>query len=373
MASRRLKADLHPRKKFWLRPLVVIIVILSIAALSILALNRPSPKLVRVSAQCKAMILPVAATLKLPRPRSIHLRGFQGSVRRVEGLLIGGKVEASPLEEFRFLQSNSLISSASFLITPRARHGPQTIALEKKVEIQGIGCSKGAPSALKLISVEEGDINMNLEAEEFEMTANRAKIDPPGSLPGQYGDGELKVHPLNRLVMVQLAFSSVISPPDAKNSEALITFDKLTRPLPVGFKFPVLPEHGEFLLRDCQDPIVLLGDKAVVNSVKSRALDLALSIVDPRITNLEIADGHPGYCLGVGVEGVAGSVRQGNRELNSTRLGDLLDKPPGEKGIWGMGALFLLFAGGIFLKRALEVLAEFTMPDAKDTEDSDDK
>jgi hypothetical protein len=74
------------------------------------------------------------------------------------------------------------------------------------------------------------------------------------------------------------------------------------------------------------------------------------------------ADNAAGF-LSISARGRVTSVKQDGQEMLPTRLADLMTAEPMTRGIYGGLVLFLLFTGGLLLKRAFDNLAKAVLPD----------
>jgi hypothetical protein len=89
---------------------------------------------------------------------------------------------------------------------------------------------------------------------------------------------------------------------------------------------------------------------------------LQIDVVKASITKLALyQDSSTGY-IAVEISGVSRSIKQDNKELIESVISRLLSKPTYKSGVAGLILFFMVFAAGIFLKRALEVLAETWLP-----------
>jgi hypothetical protein len=89
---------------------------------------------------------------------------------------------------------------------------------------------------------------------------------------------------------------------------------------------------------------------------------LQIDVVKASITKLALhQDSSTGY-IAVEISGVSRGIKQDNKELLESVISRLLSKPSYKSGVAGLFLFFLVFAAGIFLKRALEVLAEIWLP-----------
>jgi hypothetical protein len=104
-------------------------------------------------------------------------------------------------------------------------------------------------------------------------------------------------------------------------------------------------------------------------SINNESVDVAttadriqIDVVNASITKLTLyQEGSEGY-IAVAVSGTAESIKLNNKEMVETVLSHLLSRPSYQSGLAGLSLVFLIFAGGIFLKRAIEVLAESSLP-----------
>lgn len=89
---------------------------------------------------------------------------------------------------------------------------------------------------------------------------------------------------------------------------------------------------------------------------------LQIDVVKANIAKLVLyQDASDGY-IAVEISGVSRSIKQNNKELIESVVSRLLSKPSYKSGVAGLFLFFMVFAGGIFLKRAIEVLAETALP-----------
>jgi hypothetical protein len=97
--------------------------------------------------------------------------------------------------------------------------------------------------------------------------------------------------------------------------------------------------------------------------------DLEVAAENLRIRHLAATPGAPGKnaAFTLAATGRVRSLKQDGQEMLPTQLAELMNKPPTEKGLWGLSAAFLVFTAGLFLKRALDQLVAAALPDNKTT------
>ena len=70
-----------------------------------------------------------------------------------------------------------------------------------------------------------------------------------------------------------------------------------------------------------------------------------------------------GPSIRVQARGEIASLMQDGRQVLPSAAAEWWSASPASKGVLGGLALFVLFAGGVFLKRALDVLSKAVLPD----------
>jgi hypothetical protein len=169
----------------------------------------------------------------------------------------------------------------------------------------------------------------------------------------------------NNHELVNALFTSL--PPRNPEASSAATLTFMNDSGAVSLADAELPQVQDRVLsfRACLDPDLLIDHKEPAKAIKGRSLDLTLDAKDFQIGSITVlpppSAAQPSV-LRVKGKGLAKSLKQDGHELVPTWLEEILDKPPQERGLWGLAALFCIFTGTVFLKRSMDVLAEIWIP-----------
>lgn len=128
--------------------------------------------------------------------------------------------------------------------------------------------------------------------------------------------------------------------------------------------------------KNSNEPLQLENARLLAENVSSYALSVAHEKIDvgPTVDRLEIDVATAkikkfalqrdavGGSITVAISGDAQSIVQNNKEMIEPVLSRLLSRPSYSVGIAGSLMIFVIFAAGVLLKRALDVLAERCLP-----------
>jgi hypothetical protein len=127
-----------------------------------------------------------------------------------------------------------------------------------------------------------------------------------------------------------------------------------------------IPDYTNLEFLNCSDIELRILGKAYDNKIKKYSKKLLVET--KKITITEVRIKHRDSLkqeFEIKATGLARSIKQDDVELLPTKIDKILDSSPSEKGLWGLLFALLLFAGGIFMKRAIDVLSEYFIPDLK--------
>ena len=102
---------------------------------------------------------------------------------------------------------------------------------------------------------------------------------------------------------------------------------------------------------------------AATSSGQKGSLQAEWSSLRSFSVTLDAAEGSP--VLRVQTNGEVSSLRESGRELLPSSFEQLARGAPEQQGILGVSAALLVLAAGIYLKRALEIMAKLHLPDPK--------
>lgn len=368
------------RRPSVLRPLIVIAVIVLSAGLGIFMFSRPVSRSFTMSATCEGMHFPGEVAFDFDDSLSgVHLRGFEGRIERINDL----SFEPSPQPKLHWAQPLALAFAVdkddpsgalpSIRITPQPRRGLQVFSTAGPIDIYSE--VDGTASVLRLQSSGASKGEMAMQAESFQIEATHVLT--PGA-PKEFTDAvtpeDIRFTSLNRDILVDLRFSSPISA--ANDQPAIATFSFVNVSKAINLIHPTssaLNRQGYFTFSKCLNVGLNVDGTDVPELAKGSPSDLSLdasALTLNRFALTPIQEEQGLFAaLSLTVSGKAKSIAQSGREFVPTRLQQILDSPPYQKGLFGMAVIFCIFAGGIFLKRALEVLSSAWIPDIKDNND----
>jgi len=353
------KLDQPKKNPLW-RALVVLVLIVAIGGLGVWRLSGRATKKVYIHTSCQFVDLPNGLSLSPSiHPQYIHVRGFEGSVSRID--VIVPKDSSLPK-----------ISTVSFASAPdpRVRALP-TLMFQTEPPLGRIDLETKGKTSLSVTN--PSDQETILQVSMRGSTSGTIMVQA-GSL--KFEEVRIRNPELN---LANKAFT-------VSNTSQLVQLDlnsvpALVNDLPAA-EFHYRPADANFPLMSVNDPPRLEGslelDKCVNSDInvfggdetqrsqssQYRVDGTGLSIEDLSVIGpVSGGDKHPWISLQL--SGQVSSITQNDNEMLPTMLEDILKRPAYEVGLWGALALLVISVGGVFLKRALDVISSKLIPDGK--------
>jgi len=360
--------------------LIAITIILLSTGLGIFTFSRPFYRAFSLNAKCEGIHFPGEVTLVFDDSlNGVHLRGFEGRIERVSDLL----VEAPKHQKIHLPTPSALTfavdkndpsgASPSIRIAPQPRRGPQMFSASGPIDI--FSEMDGATSTLRLqpSALSKGEVV--IQAESLQIEATHVLVH---GAPKEFTDAvtpeDVRFTGFNQDTLVDLRFSSLTFADNDHPAVSTFNFDNL--PKAVNLIHPTssaTKEEGRYTLSNCVNVSLGIEGREVPDLAKGSPSTLSLDASELTLNKFALVpvkeQQGQSDALGVTFSGQAKSIAQNGREFVPTRLQQILDSPPYQKGLFGTAVIFGIFAGGIFLKRALEVLSSAWIPNIKDRND----
>ena len=313
----------------YLRPTLCIAIIVCALVACATLLSRPAEVWVSLDARCESLQMPVAADWDLAPPRDLSAFWMEAVVRNLEG----------PSREWK-LAADSTVPSAP----PSIRLLPGDRATRLKFHSEA-GTRLAVGQRLEWHHSPSG--SWSAEISFFDATLEAANVAAKRTF-------EASIR--NNLLPATLTISS--RPAPGPQFPAYLSVPK-----PESLAWSAPPAA-------LSKPVSLAASACRVSSLRSDAVNVAPSsgqIENLRVdwlspSTLALAVDHSDG-LRVQAAGVARSVREGGRELLPTLFEQLARGAPERRGLFGVSLAILVMAAGIYLKRALEILAKLHLPD----------
>nr|CAA9213549.1 hypothetical protein AVDCRST_MAG63-102 [uncultured Armatimonadetes bacterium] len=349
-----------------LRPLGCIALLLFLGVAGVLLLNAPSVKEIKevyVELECQRLRLPIPARFVFYELKSVRLRGYEGSVQAERVILVptdGGQA-VGHAGQVTLAADTSGGALPSFTITPAGEPGRLEMALGGRDELR-VESGPARRSAVLVVDSRRGQgASLFWQVDGFaRFEANRVRPPRPG------GADEFDVRTAGSMATLQ--FAAVPGADAATEVSAKLELPATLLPValvePYGQTDTVAVKEQALWFADGLQGTIRLDGTDI--PLKRRLAEVSIDATEFQIKELLVSrSGGPagGYALHLTGKGRARSVKEDGRELIPTRLEEILIKPPWQKGLFGLAVVVALFAASIFLKRALEVLANLWMPD----------
>jgi len=342
------------------RALVVLGLIIAIGGLGIWRLSGRATKRVYVHTSCQSVVMPSGLTLSPSiHHQYAHLRGFAGAVSRIDSITANNpNLPHASVVSFVATPDPRIAALPTLIFQSKPPLGP--IILQTKGET---GISIASPSdqdtvlQVKILDGAENSILVQAGALKLQEVRFR---NPELNVANQ----EMTLS--NQRELVQLDFTSVKALPND-----LPTAEFHYRPVDASFQLMPVNNppklEGAVELDRCvnSDINVFGGDETQrpqLSQYRVEGTDLSLedfTLIGP-VTG---GDKHP--WLSVQLTGQVSSITQNDNEILPTMLEDILKRPAYEVGLWGSLAVLAISVGGVFLKRALDIISSKLIPDGK--------
>jgi len=323
----------------YFRPALCIAVILGALVVLVTVLSRPAEAWMSLEARCAEVALPVAGEWDLPAPDDLSAFWGEAALKNLEALTLDGSLD--PRREWK-LELGSPAASAP----PSVHFSPGSRATRLKIRVES-GTRLAKPARLEWHHSAAG--SWTSEISFFEGKLEAANLGAKRNVTGVIR---------NNLLPATLTLASRTPP-----APQLPAYLSIAAPAALSWAAPQ-PEFvrtKELSAAACR--IVALRSDAVSLAPSSGAVqDIHVVWRSPATLNLTV-DNAAG--LQLQTSGIAGSVREGGRELLPTLFEQLARGAPERRGLFGVSIALIVMAAGIYLKRALEILAKLHLPEPK--------
>lgn len=341
-------------RRYWAIPLLVIVLLLVFSILSIYIVGSTPSTEVEVQAECEKVKFPVSVELTTKEFSELWLWGFQGNFKNIRVLSVttsGGGVNTFKNMNEMTLETQNEEDRLPLLVV----HQPVDHTLINVIVGPGVGLQADKARVLKLTSKVETDITMGFKSREL-ILSKMMNIKVRGQ-PVQFENMvslNLRNHNLfsskfvallsgkGRNVTMELKGSTV----SIKGKTELAGDIFLENCSSVSIKFKE-PKSSSYVTKNKAFDFMIRADGLTLEALTNRCKKDKNSVT--------------GICLKM--SGKITAALESEVEVVPTRLQLIFNRPPHEQGVFGVVALFLVFAGGVFLKRALEVLAMLAIPE----------
>jgi hypothetical protein len=130
------------------------------------------------------------------------------------------------------------------------------------------------------------------------------------------------------------------------------------RPAPDSGAEFIVKNEG-ILMQECDAPFVLIDGNEPATVRKTVPMKLQVQATEFAFHKLEVLNSGTIHIAGAGK---VSSVMQGETELNETMLEEILQKPPAQKGYFGLFASLVIVASGLILKRCFDLIIDQVLP-----------
>ncbi len=352
-------------KKSLIPALICLFLSVSLGAAGIAFFSRRATKDFYVQARCTGLQFAAGFTI-YPDPLVdlFHLVNFRGSVQHINEILVPNAVPrfvpADVEIQFQPDLSNPTGAPPSLRLTRSGTPAPARIEAHRIISLQCLPRS-GTEDQIDL-TVGSGS-TLTAQAKQYAIEAAR------------YSNVLFPYHPVNGNSATFVAANSTAfiqgvfeTPADANDEDGTISllFPKNTDRVSLLAHSDSVLNLGslDLSLSGCISSLFEIRDSANV-TFRDDTHDFKVSSDAFKLTRLFVTppDDHGTRLFEMRGEGAAHSILQEQKQLLPTVLADTLSRKPYEVGLTGAAILLCIFAGGIFLKRSLEVLAKRCIPE----------
>jgi hypothetical protein len=326
-------------------------------------LASPRPKQAYFTIACAAASLPESIAVTLDDVAMLHARGATAAIANIRRAqtLAEPRVNATNAADRIALEPRD--GTSSFLIHQGGRLGVQTLKAGLGTRVSA---DKRPDGGLDLIvqAVGSSSITLTSQSETVEVPEfNRTAVQPwpfPGidAASGRPFEVANTVSMLTTTVMAGGAARTAQRAPELR-----ISFTAGTPVFLVAPESPVISAAKQrFVLDECSieqlalrgvpSPDVVLKQRSSLAATVGGGLKWEEISVDPQSAAIRLQ-----------ARGEIASLLQDDRQVLPSAAAEWWSASPASKGVLGGLALFVVFAGGVFLKRALDVLSKAVLPD----------
>lgn len=335
------------RESPFFRPLVCIAIILVALCILVVLLSRPAKAWLALEARCDSLDLPVAAVWTFPAPDSLTAFWTEAKLENIENLSLNGASDPRTALDLTIGQPDSS-RPPSFLLQPGSQRTQLTVRGTPGTRLAVVSDSPG--TRVEWHHTPAGSWSADLSFFEARFESNHLAGSP--SLSGRIR---------NQMLPAGLRLSSRPAP-DVQLPAYLAS------PAPANFSWSIaasdLPQLKAISASGCRlSPPRSDASGIAPSSGQKESLNMQWESVRSLSVTLDAPDKDP--ALHIQANGEISSLREAGRELLPSLFEQLARGAPEQRGFLGVSAALLVLAAGLYLKRALEILAKLHLPDPK--------
>jgi hypothetical protein len=345
--------------------LAIVVVILLISAIAIATLTSPAPQYAYVTVTVPKFPLPQAVELDLPKTGAVLMRGAKLTLSNISSIEVhdlrsAKSASSSALETVAIIESKDAVHS-SIRLQSVGDAGEFRIRVPTG-SLFAADCEAPAESiCVRYRAPSNAPIQVSFQADAFNFESlTRVDLVPnliEGATPG--GPNEYSMKATNSVLMVRLNGS-------VSNELMLVFPDVMTfSSSNPGADFVSWPSEDVRLANGQLIEATFPGkdDAKVSLAALSEILVSPAERFDWTEVSAKAADPASTSQIRVSGRGMVRSLRQDGRELLPSSLSDILAAKPRTRGLWGGLALLVISSGAILLKRAIDNLVRWILPE----------
>lgn len=356
------------------RPLACLVLILCAAGIAIFLLSRPVAKSVTIDARCDGFELPFRTIIKLSKVQYLHFRGFRGDIENIASGSIAKQkdpiaVKSGARVSLRSADQAQSMPPSATRVVASGRTGENFLEAAAGVDLDAAQCAAMGQPCFSLDSRLAEHVKASLQSEQFDMQTTRTKIAVDGVEVAVPSSEQASLVLQNSFSFARVTFVSEAAASSGPKTAAAVVFNPGDMPnLDIRFvDAPQVPLGTGVRVRmyRCISPKITIEGSELAATKTGHLAELVLSARSLTIDKATISVADSRQSLNIALSTSANSVLVDDREVLPTQLSEILDKSLATKSLLGLVAIFLIFAGGIFAKHSLELIAKLLIPGAK--------
>lgn len=328
------------------RATIATVAVMIVSGVGIIFFNRPGTQKFTVSATCTSVRLPNGFPVYLGHEyQSIRLLGFTGTIEHVETASAGGVPQRYPNGVLNLVAQTANPTDAPPALTLTAEKLGGALSVDARDYLQ-LG-TEGQSLELRFGPGSE----VKLSAGSLKLAASRYQNTLPETIANSIAtvDGKFQVPAGESRGAMHTTWSA------ATGSVAISG--------PGGV--PVSGDAGNISAYGCTDDFIQVSgsDNPVQNKRDSANVVIEANNYQFEKIAMQLPSAAPRAFIQFKVSGQGTSIMEDGREVMPSPLRQILDGKPYQLGLFGTLMIFVIFAGGTVLKRALDVFAKRLIPD----------
>jgi hypothetical protein len=327
------------RNSPFFRPLLCVAIIVGSLFLLVALLSRPAPTWAALDARCDSLLLPVASAWSFPAPANLSAFWADARLQNLEELSLNGARDPRGELDLTVGSAPAASQPPAFFIKP----GSQRTGIALKVAPDTrLSISAGSPARVQWNHSPTGSWSAQLSFFDAEFESSHLAHSPALS-------GSIR----NRTLPATLSLTSRPVP-----EPQLPAYLAMPAPPSLSWTAPAseLPGITALSASGCRlSPLSAASPPSgQIENIEARWRSLRTFSVTLDSSALRVQ-----------ANGELRSLREAGRELLPSLFEQLARGAPEQRGFLGVAAALLVLAAGIYLKRALEILAKIHLPDPK--------